>query len=368
MRLSDSDILFRHALRCLPLVFRGGVRGNERLRLSTLRLLITAYVVGRDRSRAQFRSLDFALRQAGRDLFKQIDKIEQEWLRDEEVSGYSHTKDQLTRLIIAGARAALHCQRLPPASNSFTQAVELIEEKELVLDRLNDVEYRGDLSVKLGDPLWRYLEHVSEEPLLATESAQLAGIGEVADIGYWLEWYKGFYDGTPLDLELQLRIASIGDEIWGTDFPTLETEIKRIQAERLLEQTTLAEDVYYNDETARVARTIIPQARPKAMATILAALRDDLEDASSGNLLSKTSYDYRTLDRMMTKYHLNPERVEMDVVKISASLRRQIDAGDLPDAPEVEGLCSTLVEIGLEIRAQHPEIDEARTKRGAKAV
>jgi hypothetical protein len=188
------------------------------------------------------------------------------------------------------------------------------------------------------------------------------------DWAFWKKWYQGFLDGAPLDWGLQRRIALIPNDVWENGVAAVAEAIREIEAEYLAEQTALAEDVFYNDETARIARRVVPQAQPKTIANMLAALRDDLEDASSGNLLSKTAYDYRTLDRMMTKYHRNPERVEMDVVKISGSLRRQIDAGDLPDAPEVEGLCTTLVEIGLEIRAQHPEIDEARLKRGAKAV
>jgi hypothetical protein len=213
------------------------------------------------------------------------------------------------------------------------------------------------------NPLWE-----GKMPAAYTDAWDLLSKTSEPDLAFWRNWYRGFLDGAPLDWELQKRVALIPNDVWEQGNGAVAEAIREIEAEYLAEQSSLAEDVFYNDETARIARRVVPQAQPKTMANMLAALRDDLEDASSGNLLSKTAYDYRTLDRMMTKYHRNPERVEMDVVKISGSLRRQIDAGDLPDAPEVEGLCTTLVEIGLEIRAQHPEIDEARLKRGAKAV
>jgi hypothetical protein len=254
----------------------------------------------------------------------------------------------------ASAYSAYSVSALSPAASSAA----FLDAEALQLARTEDV---------LSQSLWG--SEGLPDFVQANWEAFIDRFGQAEEWSFWIRWYAGFLQNAPLPWELQRRVAlGVSDEVWEQGVGAVAEEIRKIEAEYLAEQSSLAEDVFYNDETARIARRVVPQAQPKTMANMLAALRDDLEDASSGNLLSKTAYDYRTLDRMMTKYHRNPERVEMDVVKISGSLRRQIDAGDLPDAPEVEGLCTTLVEIGLEIRAQHPEIDEARLKRGAKAV
>ena len=185
---------------------------------------------------------------------------------------------------------------------------------------------------------------------------------------YWQEVFVALLNGEPIDWQFARKVAKIDEVHWEDGAEAVGLEINRLQAEHLAQQTALAEDVFYNEATARVSRNLIPMQHPKTMATLLGALRDALEDASQGNGLTERAFEYRKLDRMMTKYAHNPERVEMDVVQVWGSLQRQMDDNHLPDTPELMGLCDVLDETRREIHALHPTIKDARARRMLEGV
>ncbi|MEO1020884.1 MAG: hypothetical protein AAFY56_24900, partial [Pseudomonadota bacterium] len=53
---------------------------------------------------------------------------------------------------------------------------------------------------------------------------------------FWHDWYNGFFDGKPLDWELQRRVALIDDAIWGTGPIAIAEEIEIIRAKFNLEK------------------------------------------------------------------------------------------------------------------------------------
>lgn len=57
---------------------------------------------------------------------------------------------------------------------------------------------------------------------------------------FWRDWYQGFLDGTPLDWELQRRVALIDDTIWEAGPEAVAKEIERIRAKFELEQEVAA--------------------------------------------------------------------------------------------------------------------------------
>ncbi|MCF2872492.1 hypothetical protein L0664_15560 [Octadecabacter sp. G9-8] len=144
--------------------------------------------------------------------------------------------------------------------------------------------------------------------------------------------------------------------------------IETLSAALIIDETGLIEELYYNVEQGHIARKIPPAANQNSISLTLTAVEDDLNEAVRGNYLSENTYVVRVLRRTIEIHAKNPERVEMDLVKVSKNLRGQIDKGDLPDAPELEGLHDTCVTGALDIRALHPNIAEARAQRGLQAI
>ncbi len=52
-----------------------------------------------------------------------------------------------------------------------------------------------------------------------------------AEWEFWQTWYQGFVDGSPIDMELQRRIAGIHDTIWENGLKAVADEIERIRTQ-----------------------------------------------------------------------------------------------------------------------------------------
>jgi hypothetical protein len=53
---------------------------------------------------------------------------------------------------------------------------------------------------------------------------------------FWRDWYQSMLDGTPMDWDLQSRVALIEDEVWNASPRAVAKEIERIRAKLDLEQ------------------------------------------------------------------------------------------------------------------------------------
>ncbi|MEM6408087.1 MAG: hypothetical protein AAF700_06670 [Pseudomonadota bacterium] len=173
-----------------------------------------------------------------------------------------------------------------------------------------------------------------------------------------------------MDWELQRRVAlRVSEKAWTAGVEEVAKRISKIEAEYLLEKTRLNEELYLDDQTAKVTRRPRPPGRPVALPTLLQALRDDLDDLAAGNLLPRGCYEFRVLDRMLSKYDKQPDRIEMDVVKVLGLVQKQISEGTLPAGePALLGLCTSLDAVKHDIYAKYPDIREARAQRMAEAV
>ncbi|WP_353309661.1 hypothetical protein [Shimia sp. NS0008-38b] len=57
---------------------------------------------------------------------------------------------------------------------------------------------------------------------------------------FWRRWYRGMLEGQPLDWDLQLQVALIGDDIWDSGPEAVAREIARIEAKWELEREVVA--------------------------------------------------------------------------------------------------------------------------------
>ncbi len=69
---------------------------------------------------------------------------------------------------------------------------------------------------------------------------------------FWRSWYQGYFDGQPLDWELQKQIALIDNSIWNAGPNAIADEIRRVRA-RLKVESSLAE-LKVHLEAKRLAR------------------------------------------------------------------------------------------------------------------
>lgn len=190
---------------------------------------------------------------------------------------------------------------------------------------------------------------------------------------FWREWYQGFLDGKPLDWELQKEIALIPDADWDKGPEHISGLIEEIQAKFLAKKLPQAETIHFNEETTRFYAKPQPVAKPDLLGAALAQVSDALDDvlADPSNGLNEKSRETRVLRRTINKYGNNPQRVEMDLTSIHASLTRQIASEELPASEANLALQRATQEGAQGIRATDAEIEENRrllTKQALKEL
>ena len=76
--------------------------------------------------------------------------------------------------------------------------------------------------------LWRSTNHIAH---LLEFWEEFAARPDPDDIwSFWKEWYQGMLSGTPMNWDLQLKVAiEIGDEVWDKGAEAVANEIKRIR-------------------------------------------------------------------------------------------------------------------------------------------
>ena len=83
-------------------------------------------------------------------------------------------------------------------------------------------------------PLWR-----APASHIQTDIVKLLGFLEARDNdwSFWIEWLKGLLNGTPINWELQRRVALIDDAVWNAGPEAVSAEIERIKSEFSLPPT-----------------------------------------------------------------------------------------------------------------------------------
>ena len=179
---------------------------------------------------------------------------------------------------------------------------------------------------------------------------------------FWSDWYQGFFDGKPLDWELQRRVALIPDGDWEKGPEHIAEKIEEIKAEYLSEKLPLAEDLIFDLDNGTFHTTPREMAKPGLLGATLSQVKDALEDAMAdgSNGINENSTEFRKLSRTFRKYGNDPQRIEMDFTTVHAGLTRQIVSGELPPCEENLALQSALEEGAKAVRGTHPEVAENR--------
>ncbi|MEP6020404.1 MAG: hypothetical protein ABJ251_18170 [Paracoccaceae bacterium] len=84
-----------------------------------------------------------------------------------------------------------------------------------------------DLPNAIRAPLWRDVEQPSWFSNGWADGAQLM-MRNSATWAHWVKWFEDIIEGSPIDWELQLRVALMSDAIWDRGPATVASEIEKI--------------------------------------------------------------------------------------------------------------------------------------------
>ncbi|WP_235438851.1 hypothetical protein [Candidatus Rhodobacter oscarellae] len=253
---------------------------------------------------------------------------------------------------------------------SLDSSMEIKRGFDLFLHELSEVQRGTNASSKyladersLGkrsDSLWRGMRSEAVESGQST-NLMIEQFGD--DFEFWREWYQGVLHGTPIDWELQKKVASIGSWVWEAGPEAVAEEIEKIKADFLVEKSPLAEKVEFNEVTGKFNTVPQPIAKPELLGATLSQVEDALEDclAHPSNGLSDRSRETRDIRRTLTRYANDPQRIEMNLTTVATGLRRQLETTEeLPKTEENLVLQDVVEQAVRGIRATHPEVAENR--------
>ncbi|MEM6635474.1 MAG: hypothetical protein AAF667_06240 [Pseudomonadota bacterium] len=195
--------------------------------------------------------------------------------------------------------------------------------------------------------------------------------------GFWNHWYRSHLeDGAPISWDLQEAVARIPNEHWEqTDERDSWDKVAKhiaglitdIEARFVVQRAPLAETIVFDEAEGKFFREAIPVVQPDLLETTLGLIADSLKDALGGNGLLPGCWEEERLRRMLKDYSHDPQRIEMECVTVHKRIQAKL-GGELPESDEIVALSDTLLTAALDIRAHHPEVAEARSKRGAQAA
>ncbi|MEL6957699.1 MAG: hypothetical protein AAGL89_01960 [Pseudomonadota bacterium] len=125
-------------------------------------------------------------------------------------------------------KAQQECARACVLDTNFSDVYENWFSKSMYQEILDDSRHRS-----FEEPLWSRLNTSERDPLKAILD-QWSRTSTVNS--FWHDWYRGFFEGKPLDWELQRRVALIDDALWKNGPSAVTIEIEKIRAKFNLEK------------------------------------------------------------------------------------------------------------------------------------
>jgi len=187
---------------------------------------------------------------------------------------------------------------------------------------------------------------------------------------FWEGWYADVLAGTDINWELTARIAQISNDVWQKGSRAVAAEIAKIKATLLKDSLPQAETVEIDPNTGLFIATPISVQNAPLLGALLSRVTDSLDDALQGNnALNDRSREVKVLERTLSRYSNDPQRIEMDFTSISVGLRRQMnETGDLPQSEDNRALLEALEDAVKGIRASHPDVAENRITLAQQAM
>jgi hypothetical protein len=217
-------------------------------------------------------------------------------------------------------------------------------------------------------PLWPNSDEVA--PLLKMWADFEARPDPDGIWSFWRDWYLSMLQGTPMDWDLQLQVALIGNAIWQEGPEAVAKEIERIQAQILAAKLPMAERIEANPDTGKYRAVPIPVENPITFSALLSQIEDALEDCLGGhNGLAERSGTVKKLNRVLTKYKDDPQNAELTLTRVAGSLRSQLhETKELADNEDNLALLDAVEEGARGIRANHPEVAKNREQLAQQAI
>jgi len=179
--------------------------------------------------------------------------------------------------------------------------------------------------------------------------------------GFWARWYEGMLNGTPMPWDLQEKVALIDQEVWEKGTQAVAEEIAKIEASFIA--GTVKESII---ETPLGKLTLVPQPfkETRHFGQLMDTLRDTLEFATADfrNGLSRECYQALMIERMLTRYANDPQRVEMDCERVKVSLMQDMAEDTIPTSAANRDLVQTLGDVAGSIRESDAEIAANRVR------
>ena len=205
-------------------------------------------------------------------------------------------------------------------------------------------------------------KHILEEVTHSNARYREHGLGFLAD------WYESIVNGGVQDVELLREIVGLPEEDWAEGAQHVGEMISAIEVgRRLREATPLAEEIVFDDSLGKLRVEPIRMLPVDVYETGLEKLRDAVADArratERSNSYTALESTLEVLDRTLSRYADNAQRVHDDQLLASGRILRLIDDGYVPDDHEVASLLQVLDTNAVDIRAAVPEVAVAVKKR-----
>ena len=187
-------------------------------------------------------------------------------------------------------------------------------------------------------------------------------------LGFLADWYESIIAGR-VDTELLREIVRIPDRDWAQGAEHVRDLIAEFEAaRRLRDATPLAEKIYFDDRSGKLRVEPVRMLPPDLYDTGLEKLQDAVDDAREASERNPNSYTalqptLEMLDRTLTKYRDNPQRVHDDQLLAVRRVRQLLKEGYVPDDAEIASLIQVLDTNAVDIRAAIPAVAVAVKKR-----
>ena len=187
-------------------------------------------------------------------------------------------------------------------------------------------------------------------------------------LGFLADWYESIIAGR-VDAELLREIVRIPDHDWAQGAEHVGELIAAFGVgRRLRDATPLAEKIVFDERSGKLRVEPIRMLPPDLYDTGLEKLQDAVDDARAASKRNPNGYTalqptLEMLDRTLTKYRGNPQRVHDDQLLAVRKVQQLVNEGYVPDDQEVASLIQVLDTNAVDIRAAIPAVAVAVKKR-----
>ena len=187
-------------------------------------------------------------------------------------------------------------------------------------------------------------------------------------LAFLADWYEAILRGR-VDIELLRAIVGIPHEDWAKGAEHVGDLIVAFKVSRKLHDATpLAEEIVFDDSSGKLRANPVQMLPPHLYDTGLEKLRDAVDDARSAATRDPNSYTalhptLEMLDRTLTKYRSNPQRVHDDQLLAIRKIERLVIDSLVPNDEEIASLLQVLDSNAVDIRAAIPAVADAVQKR-----